>query len=66
MADLPDIIERVAGNVVFSSDEKYVFYTWLDENHRPCKIKRHKIGSNPESDETVLCRARYWLFCRGR
>ena len=54
-ADLPEIIERVdEGDVVFSSDEQYLFYTWLDENHRPSKIKRHKVGTNPESDETVF------------
>ena len=51
--DLVEIISETAGNAVFSKDEKYLFYTWMDENHRPCKIKRHKIGESVEKDVTV-------------
>ena len=51
--DLAESIPETAGNVVFSGDEQYVFYTWMDENHRPCKIKRHKIGENHNNDVTV-------------
>ena len=35
--DLAEIIPETAGSGVFSKDEKYLFYTWMDENHRPCK-----------------------------
>ena len=51
--DLAEIIPETAGSGVFSKDEKYLFYTWMDENHRPCKIKRHKIGESIEKDVTV-------------
>ena len=51
--DLAEVIPETAGNAVFSKDEKYLFYTWMDENHRPCKIKRHKIGESIEKDVTV-------------
>ena len=51
--DLAEIIPETAGSGVFSKDEKYLFYTWMDENHRPCKIKRHKIGESIKKDVTV-------------
>ncbi len=45
--------ERLAdalGDVSFSSDSGTLFYTVLDENHRPCRIMRHAIGADPASD----------------
>jgi len=37
-------IEDTSGGITFSLDDKFVFYSKLDENHRPRKIFRHKIG----------------------
>ena len=36
-------IEETSGSVTFSLDDKYIFYSKLDENHRPRKIYRHKL-----------------------
>ena len=38
-------IENTSGDIHFSLDDKYIFYTQLDDKHRPKKIFRHKIGS---------------------
>ena len=31
-----------------------IFYSKLDEFHRPRKIFRHKIGSSPKNDELIF------------
>ena len=36
-------IEETSGSIAFSLDDKYIFYSKLDEFHRPRKIFRHKI-----------------------
>ena len=38
----------------FSLDDKYVFYSKLDEFHRPRKIFRHKIGTSCKDDELIF------------
>ena len=47
-------IEETSGGITFSLDDKFIFYSKLDEHHRPRKIYRHKIGSNPENDELIF------------
>ena len=47
-------IEETSGNIIFSLDDKYLFYSKLDEYHRPRKIFRHKIGTSPEKDELIF------------
>ncbi len=47
-------IEETSGSITFSLDDKFIFYSKLDENHRPRKIYRHKIGSNPLNDELIF------------
>ena len=34
-----------SGSITFSLDDKYIFYSKLDENHRARKIFRHEIGN---------------------
>jgi oligopeptidase B len=51
--DLPYRLENTSGNVVWANDGKTVFYTVLDEQHRPCKIMRHVLGSDPKDDVLV-------------
>ena len=38
-------ITETSGGITFSLDDKYIFYTKLDENHRGRKIYRHEIGN---------------------
>ncbi|MEP3280174.1 MAG: S9 family peptidase [Stappiaceae bacterium] len=51
--DLDDEIQETAGGAVFTRDGKTLFYTWLDENHRPCKVFKHTVGGSQESDVLV-------------
>ena len=39
---------------MFSLDDKYIFYSKLDEFHRPKKIFRHKIGFIIKKDELLI------------
>jgi protease II len=43
--NLADIIPDTSGSAVWSADSSHVFYIKLDENHRPSKLYRHKIGT---------------------
>ncbi len=47
-------IHDTSGSIVFSLDDKYIFYSKLDENHRARKIYRHKLGSLNENDELIF------------
>ncbi len=47
-------IEETSGSITFSLDDKYLFYSKLDEFHRPRKIFRHKIGSTIKDDELIF------------
>ncbi len=47
-------IKDTNGGVTFSLDDKYIFYSQLDEFHRPRKIYRHKIGTSCKNDELIF------------
>ena len=47
-------IEETTGGITFSLDDKYIFYSKLDENHRPRKIYRHKLGTSSKKDELIF------------
>jgi len=47
-------IEDSSGGITFSLDDKFIFYSKLDENHRPRKIFRHKIGAPVKNDELIF------------
>ena len=47
-------IKDTSGNITFSLDDKYIFYSKLDENHRPRKILRHEIGNFKNEDEIIF------------
>ena len=47
---LADRIENAQGDMVFSADGETLYYTVLDDNHRPNKIFRHKIGQDSAND----------------
>ncbi len=51
--DLGYSIEDTGGGGVFSADSKYVFYVRLDANHRPSRLFRHEIGTDPATDVLV-------------
>jgi len=47
-------ISETSGGITFSLDDKYIFYSKLDENHRARKIYRHKIGEFDSEDELIF------------
>ncbi len=47
-------IDETGGGITFSLDDKYIFYSKLDEFHRPRKIYRHKLGTSVKNDELIF------------
>ncbi|MDC3205841.1 S9 family peptidase [Candidatus Pelagibacter sp.] len=47
-------ITETSGGITFSLDDKYIFYSKLDENHRARKIYRHEIGNYKEEDVLIF------------
>jgi len=47
-------ITETSGGITFSLDDKYIFYSKLDENHRARKIYRHEIGNFDGEDELIF------------
>lgn len=50
---LPDQINNMQSEFVWAQDSRTVFYTTLDENHRPEKVFRHTLGESIEQDRIV-------------
>ena len=47
-------IEETSGSIEFSLDDKFIFYSKLDEHHRPRTIYRHKIGTSVKEDLLIF------------
>ena len=47
-------ITETSGGITFSLDDKYIFYSKLDKNHRARKIYRHEIGNFEDKDELIF------------
>jgi len=47
-------IEETSGNITFSLDDKFIYYSKLDEHHRPRKIFRHKLGTSTKDDLLIF------------
>jgi oligopeptidase B len=47
-------IEETSGGITFSLDDEFIFYSKLDENHRPRKIYRHKLGTESKHDQLIF------------
>ena len=47
-------IADTSGNIIFSLDDQYIFYSKLDENHRARKIYRHQIGNSVDPDLLIF------------
>ena len=47
-------IENTSGGITFSLDDKYIFYSKLDDNHRPREIHRHEIGTPTSKDILIF------------
>ena len=51
---LDDRLENTSGGLVWSNDGAFLFYVELDDNHRPCRLKRHRLGSSQQEDHLVF------------
>ena len=49
----PEEIPNAHGSLVWANDNATLFYTMLDENHRPARVYRHTVGTPPEEDVLV-------------
>ena len=47
-------IEDTSGGITFSLDDKFIYYSKLDQFHRPRKIFRHQIGSPVANDKLIF------------
>ena len=47
-------IKDTSGSIIFSLDDKYIFYSKLDKNHRAKKIYRHRIGNFKDQDDLIF------------
>jgi oligopeptidase B len=56
-------IKNTTGDIIWSLDNKYIFYVRLDQNHRPTKVFQHKIGSNSEKDLLIYEEKDPSFFC---
>ncbi|MBN8999615.1 MAG: S9 family peptidase, partial [Rhizobiales bacterium] len=51
--DLDDRIEGTTGGAVWAADGRTMFYTVLDDNHRPCRLYRHVVGT-PQAEDVLV------------
>jgi oligopeptidase B len=47
-------IKNTSGSITFSIDDKFIYYSSLDENHRARKIFRHEIGGINKKDDLIF------------
>jgi len=50
---LPDTVEHCSGGFEWAGDDEHIFYTVLDDNHRPCKVFCHRLGTLADADRLV-------------
>lgn len=60
--DLPDLIPDTGGDCVWAADSRAFFYIRLDENHRPTRVFRHVLGTDPASDQCLYHEADDGMF----
>ena len=51
--DLPDVVSQTSGSVVWGLDSTFFFYVQVDDNHRPLKVYRHRLGT-PQADDVLV------------
>jgi oligopeptidase B len=52
-ADLPDDVPNTGGGIVWAGDNAAFYYVELDENHRPVRVRRHRLGTAAQADAIV-------------
>jgi oligopeptidase B len=52
-SDLDDVIQDAQGSAVWSADTRAFYYVRLDDNHRPSRVYRHRLGTPPADDALI-------------
>lgn len=52
-ADLADAIGHTTGDLVWAADSASFFYVEQDENHRPCRVWLHRLGTARDTDKLI-------------
>lgn len=52
-SDLPDEMLETSSGGVWSADGQSIFYTRLDDNHRPSKVFQHDLGTDAADDVLI-------------
>jgi oligopeptidase B len=60
--DMPDEVPGTSGEVVWSGTSRAFYYVEVDENHRPVRVKRHRLGTSADADELVYEEAASGFF----
>ena len=50
---LGEKIGNAQGDMAWSADSEMLFYTLLDDQHRPSKVMRHTVGTEPAEDALI-------------
>ena len=50
---LPTKLTNCSGNFVWSQDSRYIFYTTLNEAHRPYRLYRHRLTDDSANDVLI-------------
>ena len=51
--DFDERIDNAQEDVVWANDGRTLFYVALDDNHRPYRVYRHRLGDDPKNDALV-------------
>lgn len=51
--EIEDKIEKSAGGAAWAPDSKSIYYTELDDNHRPYRVLRHVLGTKQADDKII-------------
>ena len=62
-ADTDDTVRDVSSGGVWAGDGAHVFYSRLDENHRPSTILRHQLGTAQDADVVIYEEPDAGFFC---
>ncbi|KRE23924.1 peptidase S9 [Bosea sp. Root483D1] len=60
--DLPDAIADTSGEMIWAADSSAFVYVALDDDHRPTRVLRHRLGTPQSEDELLYEEADPGLF----
>lgn len=60
--DLDDTVTATTGDVVWASDSASFYYVEVDDNHRPVRVRWHRVGTDQAEDALVYEEAQQGFF----